>query len=89
MSTSAATPQAGVWTNAGAAAGRYRFHVARFLLALIETEGWVFVVHQRDVAEDAVEPAVDAEQQVEQAAGLILPGDQQEGAGDDDQQVED
>ena len=58
-----------------------------FVLALVEPERRVFVAHQGDVGEDPVEPAVDADEQVEQAAG-VLPGDQQEEAGDDDEQVE-
>jgi hypothetical protein len=55
---------------------------------LIETQWRVLVAHQGDVDQDAVKPAVDADEQVEEAAG-VLPGDQQEEAGDDDEQVED
>jgi hypothetical protein len=56
--------------------------------ALIKTEWRVLVAHQSDVYEDAVEPAVDADEQVEKAAG-VLPGDQQKESGDDHKQVED
>ena len=50
------------------------------VLALIKTERRVLVVHQGDVGEDSVEPAIDADEQVEEAA-RVLPGDQQEEAG--------
>ena len=56
--------------------------------ALIETERRVFVAHQGDVAEDAVEPAVDADAAGRRGRGGTA-GDQQEEAGDDDEQVED
>ena len=58
------------------------------MLALIETEWRVLVAHQGDVGEDAVEPSVDADKQVEEAA-RVLPCDQQKEAGDDDKQVQD
>jgi hypothetical protein len=56
--------------------------------ALIKTEWRVLVGHQGDIDGEAVEPAVDADEQVEERAGL-LPGDQQEEAGEDDDEVED
>jgi hypothetical protein len=68
--------------------GPLRYHCVGLALALIETEWRVLVVHQGDVGENPVAPAVDADEQAEGAAG-ILPGDQQEEAGHDDQQVED
>ena len=37
--------------------------------ALIKTEWRVLVAHQGDIDEDAVEPAVDADKQVEEGAG--------------------
>jgi hypothetical protein len=40
-----------------------------------------------EVGEYPVEQALDADEQVEEAAG-VLPGDQQKEAGDDDEQVE-
>jgi len=54
---------------------------------LVETEGWVLVSHQCDIDDDAVQPAVDADEQVEEAA-WVPTGDQQEQAGEDDDQVE-
>ena len=67
---------------------RVSYHVDGLVRALVETEGRVLVVHAGEVGEDAVEPAVDADEQVEHGAG-VLPGDQQEEAGDDGEQVED
>ena len=52
-------PTGGAWV---------RVHVAGFVLALIEAERRVLVVHQGDVGEDSVEPAVDAHEQVEETA---------------------
>jgi hypothetical protein len=56
-------------------------------LALIQTEGRVLVPHQGDIGGDAVEPAVEAEYQVEEGSG-VFPGEQEDEAGDEDQQSE-
>src|SRR5512133_3388211 len=50
------------WCDGGKTTG---FRVARLMRALIETEWRVIIPHQGHVGEDAVEPAVDANQQVE------------------------
>ena len=60
---------------------------AGLLRALIESEGRVFVAHEGDVDQHAVEPTVDAHEQVEQTA-RVRPSDQQEEAGEDDEQVD-
>jgi hypothetical protein len=62
-----------------------KFHVAGLVLALIKTEWPVLVAHQGNVDKDAVEPAVDAEEKIENGAG-VPPGDQQ--PGEDDDQIE-
>src|SRR5688572_19758628 len=62
-------------------------HAAGLVLTLIKTEWRVFVAHQGNVGEDAVEPAADAKKQIEKGAG-VPPGDQQEETGDDDEQVQ-
>ena len=56
------------------------YHIVGLVRALVETEGRVLVVQAGEVGEDAVEPAADADEQVEHGAG-VLPGDQQEEAG--------
>jgi hypothetical protein len=61
--------------------------VVWFVLALIQSERRILVPHQGDIDQDPVEPAIDAHKQVEEAA-RIPPGDQQEEAGEDDDQVE-
>lgn len=68
--------------------GPDRLHVTGLVRALIETKWRVFIAHQGDVAEDAVQPAVDAQQQVEEGAG-VLPSDQHKEARYNDEQVED
>jgi hypothetical protein len=52
--------------------GAVGLDVAGLVLALIETEGRVFVSHQGDIGDDAVEPAVDAKDQIEEALWVLL-----------------
>src|SRR5215204_7611843 len=63
-----------------------RFRV-RLVLSLIQAEGRVLVSHQGDIGENAEDPAVDADNEIEQSP-WVLPGDQQEEAADEDQQPE-
>jgi hypothetical protein len=71
------------WCGGGAVG----FHITGLVLALIQTEGWILVAHQGDIGSDAVDPAVDADDQVEEGAG-VLAGAQEDEAGDEDQQLE-
>ena len=57
------------------------------MLSLIQPEGGVLVSHQGDIAENAKDPAVDADNEIEESP-WVLPGDQQEEAADEDQQPE-
>ena len=72
----------GSWCGGGAV----RFRV-RLVLSLIQAEGRVLVSHQGDIGENAEDPAVDADDEIEEGP-RVLPGDQQEEAADEDQQPE-
>jgi hypothetical protein len=58
-----------VRTSAGRG-GLVRVQVAGLMPALIKTEWRVLVAHHGHIDEDAAEPAVDADEQVEERAGL-------------------
>src|SRR5215218_3581644 len=72
--------------GSGCGGGAVRFRVW-LVLSLIQPEGGVLVSHQGDIAENAKDPAVDADNEIEQSP-WVLPGDQQEEAADEDQQPE-
>jgi hypothetical protein len=46
--------------------------VSGLVLALIETEGRIFVSHQGHIGDDAVEPAVEAQDEIEEPLGVRL-----------------
>ena len=55
--------------------------------ALVEPEGRIRVRHQRRVAEHAERPAVEADDEVEQAA-RVAPGEEEREAGDEDEETD-
>ena len=82
-------PQAGVLTGSsgGVVAGPSAGPVGGLVRALVEAERRVLVAHQGDVGQHPVDPAVDADDDVEQRA-RVAAGEQQDEAGDEDQDAE-
>lgn len=58
--------------------------VAVLVTALLEAERWVLVSHQAGVPGDAEDPAVQAEDEIEELLG-VAPGEQQHHPGDEHQ----